>query len=123
MRSPGPGRQGTGKKLLAMGKHRYQQGLSPFACKYLLTGADTADANPTFRLTHSHTRPGSSTARVVVEGGVVCFGLSHPGSAPPNGALHSQTGLRCAPTPCPGRTSPLPTREMGTRHSGGGGRL
>lgn len=93
MQSPGPGRQGMGKKLLAMGKYCYQQGLSPFACKYLLTGVDTADASPTFSLAHSHTHPGSSTARAVVEGTMICFGLSRPASAPPDRALHPQRGL------------------------------
>lgn len=51
-----PGRQGGRKKLNRTGKYLYQQGLSPSACKYLLTRADTADASQTFSLTHAITR-------------------------------------------------------------------
>lgn len=36
-----------------MGEHQYQQGLSPPACKYLLTGAHTAGVSPA--QPHAHT--------------------------------------------------------------------
>lgn len=42
-------------KLNRMRKYLYQQGLSPSACKYLLTRADRADASQTFSLTHAIT--------------------------------------------------------------------
>lgn len=56
------GTQGGREELPRVGKYLHQQGLSPSACKHLLTRADTADAqmfSPTRSITHTLAAPGA----------------------------------------------------------------